>query len=54
MLSISEVSVGLLLQSKVGGGIERHLLGATVNPATLIVCRTKHISQENTNKKISV
>lgn len=47
-LPISAVSVGLLLWSEVGGGVERHLLGATAAPAALIVHSTKHFSQANT------
>lgn len=41
-LPISAVSLGLLLRSKVGAGVERHLIWA---PGTLIVHSTKLFSQ---------
>lgn len=45
-LPISVVSVGLF-QSQVSAEVERHLLGATAAPATLIVHSTKHFSEVN-------
>lgn len=47
-LPVSAGSACLLLQSKAGSGVERHLLGATAAPATLIVHSTKHFSQAST------